>query len=67
MNTKRRTPHQIQILLTLVLVGVSVLPTDVTDAQGLTGTLIGTVRDEQGAVVPGGHIRVISPALIGGP
>jgi Carboxypeptidase regulatory-like domain len=36
-------------------------------AQGFTGTLIGTVRDEQGAVVPSGQIRVTSPALIGGP
>jgi hypothetical protein len=35
-------------------------------AQGLTGTLIGTVRDEQGATVPGAQVRITSQALIGG-
>jgi hypothetical protein len=36
-------------------------------AQSLTGTLIGTVRDEQGGVLPGAVATVTSPALIGGP
>ena len=36
-------------------------------AQGLTGALIGTVRDAQGGVLPGARVRVSSPALIGGP
>jgi carboxypeptidase family protein/TonB-dependent receptor-like protein len=35
-------------------------------AQGLTGALIGTVTDEQSAVLPGAAVRVTSPALIGG-
>ena len=35
--------------------------------QGLTGSLIGTVRDEQGAAIAGALVRVNSPALIGGP
>jgi hypothetical protein len=35
-------------------------------AQDLTGSLIGSVQDEQGAVVPGVRVRVSSPALIGG-
>jgi hypothetical protein len=35
--------------------------------QGLTGTLIGTVRDLQGGVLPGALVTVSSPALIGGP
>ena len=35
--------------------------------QGLTGALIGTVRDQQGGVIQGAEIRVSSPALIGGP
>ena len=35
--------------------------------QGLTGTLIGTVRDEQGGVLPGAQVTLSSPALIGGP
>src|SRR5262245_49813089 len=37
------------------------------DAQILTGALVGTVKDEQGAVLPGALVRVSSPALIGGP
>src|SRR6185295_5761246 len=36
-------------------------------AQGLTASLIGTVRDAQGGVLPGAVVRVNSPALIGGP
>jgi carboxypeptidase family protein/TonB-dependent receptor-like protein len=36
-------------------------------AQGLTGALIGTVRDAQGGVLPGAAVRVASAALIGGP
>ena len=36
-------------------------------AQGLTGALIGSVRDAQGSVLPGALVRVSSPALIGGP
>ena len=36
-------------------------------AQGLTGALIGTVKDEQGGVLPGARVRLSSPALIGGP
>jgi hypothetical protein len=35
-------------------------------AQGLTGALVGTVRDEQGGVLPGAVVRATSPALIGG-
>ncbi len=35
-------------------------------AQGLTGALIGTVKDAQHAVLPGAVVRVSSPALIGG-
>jgi len=35
-------------------------------AQGLTGALIGTVKDAQDLVLPGAAVRVSSPALIGG-
>jgi hypothetical protein len=35
--------------------------------QGLTGTLIGTVRDEQGGALPGAQVTLRSSALIGGP
>ena len=36
-------------------------------AQGLTGALIGTVKDDQGAVVARALVRLSSTALIGGP
>src|SRR4030095_8635174 len=49
------------------VVAVSVLSPRAAVAQGLTGTLIGTVKDEQGAAVPGGQVHVTSEALIGGP
>ena len=35
-------------------------------AQGLSGALIGTVKDEQGGVLQGALVQVTSPALIGG-
>jgi hemin uptake protein HemP len=35
-------------------------------AQGLTGALIGTVKDDQGGVLPGADVRIGSTALIGG-
>jgi hypothetical protein len=54
-------------LAMLLLVVGSVLLPDMTVAQGLTGTLIGTVKDEQGGVLAGASVRVSSPALIGGP
>ena len=37
-----------------------------TGAQGLTGTLIGTVTDAQGGVLSDAVVRISSPALIGG-
>src|SRR5215203_5716583 len=53
------------LLLIILVVGSALLPA-ITAAQGLTGTLIGTVRDEQGGVLAGASVRVSSPALIGG-
>lgn len=52
-------------LLLLLVVACALLP-DIALAQGLTGTLIGTVRDEQGGVLAGASVRLSSPALIGG-
>src|SRR5215213_6439365 len=49
-----------------VLIGAIVLLARLGMAQGLTGSLIGTVRDEQGAAIRGATVRVSSPALIGG-
>jgi hypothetical protein len=37
------------------------------DSQGLTGALIGTVKDAQGGIVRGAEVQVSSDALIGGP
>jgi hypothetical protein len=43
-----------------------VLLSQVAAAQSLTGTLIGTIRDEQGAAIPGVRTSITSPALLGG-
>jgi hypothetical protein len=51
----------------VVLAAVCSLLPRIASGQGLTGTLIGTVRDEQGGVLPGASARIESPALIGGP
>ena len=48
------------------LAAACVLLPHLTAAQGLTGALIGTVRDDQGGVLRGAIVRVSSPALIGG-
>ena len=65
----QRTPSSAWLLrrsLVLFAAACTVLPR-IADAQGLTGALVGTVRDEQGAVLRGAQVRVTSPALIGGP
>ena len=54
-------------LLGLVVSGAAILIPGVALAQGLTGALIGTVKDADGGVLPGATVRVSSPALIGGP
>ena len=59
--TRRRGGLWLSIAVACVL-----LP-GVAAAQALTGALVGTVKDEQGAVLPGALVRVTSPALIGGP
>ena len=51
----------------LLIVGVAyVLGSGTVSAQSLTGALIGSVKDAQGAVLPGATVRITSPALIGG-
>jgi len=50
-----------------ILLGVVLLLPAIVPAQGLTGALVGTVKDEEGGVLPGASIRLTSPALIGGP
>ena len=50
----------------LVLLAICSLPDQVAEAQALTGTLFGTVKDEQGGVLAGAVVRVTSRELIGG-
>lgn len=50
-----------------LFVAVCALAASDASAQGLSGALIGTVRDAQGGVVAGAVVHVSSPALIGGP
>ena len=61
-----RTPSRTRCCLVL-LAGVALFLPRAAVAQGLTGALIGTVKDEQGGVLSGAIVRVGSPALIGGP
>jgi hypothetical protein len=46
---------------------VGCLQPQLAAAQGLTGALIGRVRDEQGTAIQGATVRLGSPALMGGP
>src|SRR5262245_46722913 len=62
-----RSSFGIQVWFIVLLVAASVLLPSIVAAQSLTGALIGTVKDEQGAVIPGAQVRATSPALIGGP
>jgi hypothetical protein len=55
-----------QVLLPLLFAATSILLPRTAPAQGLTGALIGTVKDDQGGVLPGANVRISSPALIGG-
>src|SRR5712672_772293 len=50
----------------LSLAAMCVLLPRIADAQALTGALVGTVKDDQSAVLTGARVRVSSPALIGG-
>ena len=52
--------------LTFAVAALVLLPT-IAGAQGMTGTLIATVKDAQGGVLPRAIVRLTSPALIGGP
>ena len=57
--------HVVRRLLIALLVAVAFFPIPAR-AQGLTGTLVGVVKDQDGGVVPGALVRITSPALIGG-
>jgi hypothetical protein len=59
--------HRIQSPSLLILAATCVLLPWLAEAQELTGALVGTVKDAQGAVLPGAVVRITSSALIGGP
>ena len=67
IERRRRFATQMRWSLLLLVAAGGVLLPRMAAAQGLTGALIGTVKDEQGGVLPGAAVRVNSPALIGGP
>jgi hypothetical protein len=51
----------------VVVIAAYVLLPWMAATQGLTGTLTGTIKDEQGAAIPRVSVRITSEALIGGP
>jgi hypothetical protein len=59
-------PIRRQRIVLLVLVALVLLP-GIAPAQGLTGTLIGTVKDAQESAVSGATVRVSSASLLAGP
>src|SRR5580765_2668061 len=68
MGIKRQRRFHLRLRRILwLLCAASVALARVTAAQGLTGALVGTVKDAQGGVLPGAAVSVSSPALIGGP
>jgi hypothetical protein len=50
-----------------MLLVVLLLTERISNAQVLTGTLSGTVRDESAGVLPAASVHLSSPALISGP
>jgi TonB dependent receptor-like, beta-barrel/Carboxypeptidase regulatory-like domain len=60
MKTPQRRPPCL-----FVLFAACILLPHVAVAQGLTGALLGSVKDGQGGVLAGALVRVTSPALIG--
>ena len=65
MDANRTTVLAIRQAVVHFSIAVCVLVPRVAIAQGLTGALIGTVQDDQGAVLPGASVRITSAALIG--
>ena len=60
----RARPRIRQVVLPLVAATFILVPWSGA-AQELTGALIGTVKDDQGGVIPGAYVRISSPALLG--
>ena len=66
MTRDRRSPGARRLMCVLAL-GACLLRPAPSNAQGLTGSLVGTVRDAHGGVISGAVVVLSSPALIGGP
>ena len=66
MTLDRRSRGAHTMVCVLVL-GACMLAPAPSSAQGLTGSLIGTVRDTHGGVISGAVVVLSSPSLIGGP
>jgi carboxypeptidase family protein len=58
--------RKLPLLVLLFMSALVVLP-HAAFPQTLTGTVIGTVRDESGGILPGALVHLSSPSLIGGP
>ncbi len=54
-------------LITVLALAATVMVSISASAQVITGTIIGTVRDESGGVLPGASVTITSPALPSGP
>src|SRR4026209_2781297 len=65
LRPRKGVSHASQ-LPALLLATFVLLPVTAAWAQGLSGALVGSVRDEQGGALQGALVRVSSPALIGG-
>jgi carboxypeptidase family protein/TonB-dependent receptor-like protein len=56
-----------KLVIPTVVAGILMMAAAAADAQILTGTVIGAVKDESGAALPGVTATATSPALPGGP
>ena len=65
-HTPAPAARMLRAILPLLLSAGALLP-EIAIAQDLTGSLVGTVRDEQGGAIAGAQVRLSSPALLGGP
>src|SRR3989304_2491717 len=54
-------------LITFLALGATVMVSISASAQVITGTIIGSVRDESGGVLPGATVTITSPSLPSGP
>src|SRR4051812_14271180 len=64
-NRSSRVGRSASVLAAVLFIVGMLGPTAIA-AQGLTGTLIGTVKDAQGGVLPNATVTITSSALIGG-